>query len=111
MRAWTLASLAVAAVSTVPLHATADRKIFGFTYPYMTLPKGAREIEYYLDVGILPDANLAPDLATAAPVTGVRAAFAHQLEFEYGITDRLDLGLYNVAEQNWAALSDEPLRY
>lgn len=29
--------------------AHADRRIFGFTYPYMTLPKGGFEIEHYLD--------------------------------------------------------------
>jgi hypothetical protein len=32
--------------------ARADRRIFAFTYPYMTLPKGSFELEHYLDLGL-----------------------------------------------------------
>ena len=32
--------------------ARADRRIFAFTYPYMTLPGGSFEMEHYLDLGL-----------------------------------------------------------
>ncbi len=83
----------------------ADRRIFGFTYSYPTLPKGSREIEHYLDMGILPEAEVAPE--TLPGLTDIRPAFRHQLEFEYGITDRLDLGFYNVFRQDVG----EPFEY
>ena len=32
--------------------ARADRRVFGFSYPYQTLPQGGFEIEHYLDAGL-----------------------------------------------------------
>ncbi len=76
--------------------AKADRRIFGYTYPYMTLPKGAFELEHYLDM----DLNGWDDPNT--PKTEhewTEVDWRHQVEFEYGITDNLDFGLYNVFSQ------------
>lgn len=76
--------------------ARADRRIFGFTYPYMTQPKGGFEIEYYLDAEI----DRVDDPATVDVLeNGFRPKWRHQMEFEYGITDKWDFGFYNVFEQ------------
>jgi hypothetical protein len=61
-----------------------------FTYVYETLPKGSLEVEQYIDY---------------TPVTAISASTGNavrygatqfQTEFEYGITDRLELGLYAI---------------
>lgn len=59
-----------------------------FTYVYETLPKGSFELEQYADY--------TPIRVTNANVSGsfVYGASQFQTEFEYGITDRLELGLY-----------------
>ena len=66
--------------------AKADRRGYVWTYEYMTMPKGQMEIEYYLTTKI-------PDLHN----TGKKNTWEHQLEFEYGITDKLDFAIY----QRW----------
>jgi hypothetical protein len=77
--------------------ARADRRIFAYTYPYMTLPQGSFELEHYLDLGLNNWDN---------PATPTRErdwthpSWQHQVEFEYGITDRLDFGFYNVFKQD-----------
>jgi hypothetical protein len=76
--------------------AQADRRIFGFSYPYMTLPKGGLEIEHYLDASFAPADD--PDTATEVE-DAVRPSYRHQLEVEYAITDHWDFGLYQVFEQ------------
>lgn len=75
--------------------ASADRRTFAFTYGYMTLPKGGLEAEHYLDAKIRRRDD--PDTAEIESIIG--ADFRHQVELEYGITDRWDFGLYNVFEQ------------
>ncbi|RJO66184.1 MAG: hypothetical protein C4523_13985 [Myxococcales bacterium] len=76
--------------------ANADRRIFGYTYPYMTLPEGAFEIEHYLDMGLngWDDPNTPKQEKEWTEVD-----WTHQVEFEYGITDNLDFGFYNVFRQ------------
>ena len=86
----------LAGILAFPTIGKADRRIFGYTYPYQTLPKGMLELEHYLDLGLagwddpttltIEDSWSAPD-------------WRHQLEFEYGITDHLDFGFYNVFRQ------------
>jgi hypothetical protein len=81
---------------TFPTTGKADRRIFGYTYPYQTLPKGMLELEHYLDLGLADWDNP----ATAAIEDSWSAPdWRHQLEFEYGITDHLDFGFYNVFRQ------------
>lgn len=71
--------------------ALANPRPLPFTYPYETLPKGGLELEQFVD--------LSPVLSID-DADGTRAWSArYQLttEVEYGITDRLELGLYFVA--------------
>ena len=84
--------------------ASADRRIFGRTYPYMTLPKGGFETELYLDA----DIKRTDDPDTWLIENGYRPSWVLQLEFEYGITDRLDFGFYTVFRQK--AYKDFELR-
>jgi hypothetical protein len=83
------------ALAILPGSAQADRKIFAYTYPYMTLPQGAAELEHYLDVKFeeIDDPN------TPEVDEEYEPSWKHQVEFEYGITDRWDFGLYQVFEQ------------
>lgn len=61
---------------------SADRRSHVWTYEYMTMPKGAKEIEYYYTAKIPRGQN-----------AGINT-MEHQLEFEYGITDHWDVALY-----------------
>ncbi len=67
--------------------ALANPMALPFTYLYPTLPKGEAELEQYADLtpvkAYAPGNILTPYLATQ-----------FQTEFEYGITDHLELGLY-----------------
>src|SRR4030042_381529 len=62
--------------------ASADRRSYVWTYEYMTMPRGTKEIEYYLTTKIPQDQN--------AEINNME----HQLEFEYGISDHWDIALY-----------------
>lgn len=75
--------------------ARADRRIFARSYPYMTLPKGGFEIEHYLDVGLKREDNA----DTERIESKFMPTWTTQVEFEYGITDRLDFGFYSVFQQ------------
>ncbi len=83
--------------------ARADRRIFGYTYPYMTLPGGSFEVEHYLDLG-LKGTTVAWEgpTTTAVERDWTHPTWQHQIELEYGITDRLDFGFYNVFQQDAA---------
>jgi hypothetical protein len=67
--------------------ASATPQPLPFTYVYETLPKGSLELEQYADY--TPIRVL--DQTGAGVIYG---ASQFQTEFEYGITDRLELGLY-----------------
>lgn len=66
----------------------ADRRGYVWTYEYSTMPAGILEGEYYLTLKV-PDSD--------ARETSV---WQHQVELEYGLTDDLDVGLYQVFEQS-----------
>jgi hypothetical protein len=68
--------------------ATANPMPLPYTYVYSTLPKGEAEIEQYVDLTPMK----ALSVASGNPVTYLASQF--QTEFEVGITDRLELGLY-----------------
>jgi hypothetical protein len=90
-----LAALALAR----PAHA--DRRIFAYTYPTMTLPQGSFEMEHYLDLGLRgPTVAWDGPLSPSAPKDFTHPTWLHQVAFEYGITDRLDFGFYNVFQQD-----------
>ncbi len=76
--------------------ARADRRIFAYSYPYMTLPEGSMEMEHYLDSKwVATDDPATLDIAE----DDLKVEWKHQVEFEYAITDRLDFGFYNVFKQ------------
>jgi hypothetical protein len=89
--------LALATTLFIAAPAQADRRIFGYVYPYQTLPKGGMELEHYLDLGLAAWDNPA---TTEVEKDWSRAKWKHQVEVEYGITDRLDFGFYNVFSQS-----------
>ncbi len=80
------AGLALATAS--PTAASAHPRPLPFTYTYPTLPKGEIEIEQYVDF----DPVKALSTTTGKPT--FYGATQFQTEFEIGITDRLELGLY-----------------
>jgi hypothetical protein len=78
---------AVAAATTWSVHAHATPRPLPFTYTYDTLATGESELETYID--LTPVKAIAP---TGQPVW--YTATQYQMEFEHGITDHLELGLY-----------------
>lgn len=67
--------------------ASATPRFLPFTYGYETNAEGEAEIEQYVD--LTPVKGAAPDGSSQWYL-----ASQFQTEFEYGITDRLELGLY-----------------
>lgn len=85
----TLAGVFVfAVVVSLPSAAQATPKFNPFTYTYDTLGEGEVEVEQYADAIPLKAVNA----ASGDPQWYVATQF--QTEFEYGITNRLELGLY-----------------
>jgi hypothetical protein len=91
----------VLGILLVPAAAEATPDPLPFTYVYETLPKGSLEVEQYVDytpIKVL-DAN-------GNPVTYGASQF--QTEFEYGISDRLELGLYATIAPTSSAYNQVP---
>lgn len=76
--------------------ARADRRAYVWTYEYMTMPKGAAEVEYYLTLK-------APDIDDFSAAN----TWEHQLEFEYGITDHWDVAVYQRWQHTNTAIDDK----
>src|SRR4051794_3570351 len=92
---WSLVAAAGLALGSVvaPRTALANPRPLPFTYPYETLPEGEAEIEQYVDATPL----------RALDEGGARIwepRYVLQTEYEYGITDRLELGLYLVFQSD-----------
>ncbi len=82
----TLAALALVAATLVPAAALADRRNFTFIYEPKTLDKGQLEIEYYMTAAVTQD-----------KLSGEHNwNWAHQVEVEYGVTERFDLAMYQM---------------
>ncbi len=79
------ASIAAIAWST---EASATSRPLPFTYTYDTLGEGETELESYVDLTPVK----ATDQSTGKDVWYTATQF--QIEYEHGITDRLELGLY-----------------
>ena len=83
-----LFGLGVAAAVTLTRLVAANPRPLPFSYPYQTLSEDEAEIEQYVDMTPV----------RAVPVATGEPAWINiyrlQTEFEYGITDRLELGLY-----------------
>jgi hypothetical protein len=84
---------AVLGIAALASTATATPRRLPFTYPNETLPEGGVEIETYVDVN--PLRTLADE---ARPADGNVWApeYTIQTEFEYGLTERWELGFYEV---------------
>ncbi len=80
-------SLAIVFLAVLSPAVRADEKYYVWTYDYSSLAKGNSEIEYYLTA------------TTKDRQTSGRSDWEHQVELEYGITDHLDAGLYQVFAQ------------
>lgn len=89
--------IAVAAVLGATEVARATPRPLPFTYPQETLSEGELEVEFYTDVNPLRSQAHAAD-----PTQGQvwSPAFKLQNEFEYGLTDRIELGFYQVFESS-----------
>lgn len=85
---WTAALAAFGVTSGVAGAAAANPRALPYTYPYETLTKGSFELEQFVDV----TPSLALSTATGDPASV--GLFLFTTELEYGITDRLELGLY-----------------
>src|SRR5450432_326486 len=83
-----LNAVVVCSSSMLARSASATPRPLPFTYPYETLAEGELEIEQYIDV--TPVKAISVEGGTEAWLNIYRM----QTEFEYGITDRLELGLY-----------------
>jgi hypothetical protein len=83
-----LGALGGVAAVVWPTAAAANPMPLPFTYVYSTLPKGEAEVEQYADLTPIK----APTVAGGNDAVYLASQF--QTEFEYGITDRLELGLY-----------------
>jgi hypothetical protein len=68
--------------------AKSDLRSYVWTYEYQTLSRGEKELEHYLTLSS-PDINEMKGKTTAQ----------HQIEFEMGMTDNFDIGIYQVFSQ------------
>lgn len=76
--------------------ANADRRSYVWTYEYMTMPKGKSEIEYYLT-------HKAPDFHKYSE----NNTWEHQIEYEYGLTDKWDVSIYQRWQQTNTSEGDK----
>lgn len=76
--------------------ARADRRSYVWTYEYLTMRKGHSEIEYYLTHKI-PDFHQYDKKNT----------WEHQVEYEYGLTDRWDIAVYQRWQQTNSKTDDK----
>src|SRR5215470_17723098 len=84
-----VASLAISSVARATPHT------IPFSYPYETLPERTFEFEFYTDVNPLR-VNADPTDPTKGRLW--EPMYQLQTEFEYGVTDRVELGFYQVFE-------------
>ena len=75
--------------------ALATPRTLPFSYPYETLSKGELELEAYTDVNPL---RVAADPADSTAGLLWSPEYRLQTEFEYGLSDRVELGFYQVFE-------------
>jgi hypothetical protein len=88
---WVLGLLTVGATSS------ATPRQLPFSYPYETLSNGELELELYGDMTPL---RVAVDPADPTKGSLWEPAYVLQNEFEYGLSDRVELGFYQVFEAN-----------
>jgi hypothetical protein len=91
------AAVALATLASLEQLALANPRPLPFTYPYETLAEGSTEVEFYTDMTPL---RVQADGADPTKGRLWEPYSMLQTEFEYGITDRFELGLYQVFEVN-----------
>lgn len=99
---------AAAATLLLALPAGATSRPLPFTYPNETLPEGQLELEVYTDVNPLRVYANGDD-PTSRKLW--EPGYVLQSEFEYGITDRWELGFYQVFEATPQNGGDNSLRF
>jgi len=82
-----VAAAALAAVATLAPAAHADRRAFGVTYEYNTMPQGGLDLELWNTQG-----------RTVFDATGA-STLEWKAEVEYGITDHWDIAVYQTFSQ------------
>jgi len=82
-------TLAISILFFYAVLAKADKRSYVWTYEYQTEEKGKAELEYYLTFSSTDFDNLKDTLSTE-----------HQVEIEVGMTDKFDIGLYQVFKQD-----------
>src|SRR4051812_35819513 len=82
---------ATAAAMLVAMPVAATSRPLPFTYPNETLPEGALELEVYTDVNPL---RVQADEKDPTQGNLWEPGYILQTEFEYGVTDRVELGFY-----------------
>jgi hypothetical protein len=96
----TIKNLIIGSVMLVVLFAAdtanADRRAYVWTYEYLTMRKGHSEVEYYLTHKV-PDFHKYDKKNT----------WEHQVEYEYGLTDRWDIAVYQRWQQTNTAKDDK----
>ncbi len=104
---WT-ALLAAGFVSLGPVAAHATPRSLPFTYPNETLSKGEVEVELYTDANTVRVPANATD-ATAGNIW--TPEYRLQTEIEYGLSDRFELGFYQVFQATPQAGGDNSLKF
>lgn len=66
----------------------ADQRSYVWTYEYLTLSRGEAELEYYFTISAPDSSNMKTNVTTQ-----------HKIEYEVGMTDHFDFGIYQVFQQ------------
>jgi hypothetical protein len=102
-----VASIAAAVVLAIGAAAHANPKALPFSYGTGTQAPGGLEIEQYVDIiGV----RLARELADGSAESTTVPRYVLQTELEYGITDRVEVGMYFVFRQG-ASVDTPGLRF
>jgi hypothetical protein len=88
--------IAVLACTVLGSISQADRRSYVWTYEYLTMPKGAAELEYYLTHKI-------PDTGDYSE----KNTWDHAAELEYGLTDHWDVAIYQTWRQTNTDAGDD----
>jgi hypothetical protein len=87
-----ISSFAVFALGSLAAsNANATPRTLPFTYPYETLPEGSAEIEQFVDMTWVKIPHSTDPTDTR---TSYGPGFVHNTEFEYGVTDHLEVAAY-----------------
>jgi hypothetical protein len=89
--------IATAAVLAIPIGAAATPRPLPFTYPVETLQQGEVELEVYGDMTPL---RVYADPTDPSKGRLWEPAYVLQNEFEYGLTDRIEVAFYQQFEAN-----------